>query len=344
MPDLGILNPLFKDDSITEVMINDTRNVFIEKAGKLVASGLKVPTHEDLLKIVKNITESGGRQLTNERPYADLTLPDGSRVNIIVPPLTVGGAAVTIRRFPKRRPSADDLMANHTFDQRLGYFLNVCVVGRRNILVSGGTGSGKTTLLNLFCQFVPRSERLVTIEDTPEIFIQHENSVRMVSRPRDGSATPIDARELVANALRMRPDRIILGECRRGEAFDMLQAMNTGHDGSMTTLHANSPREALYRLETLVSMAGVDLPLSAMRKYIASSIDMIVQIRRFRSGARKITHVTEVTGMEGETILLQDIFELKSEEDGVAKALGFVPTFLKDLQEMGVQIGNDYFG
>ena len=343
MPDLGPLNPFFKDDAVTEIMVNDTRNVFLEKAGKLVFSGMKIQNAEDLALIVRNLTESGGRPLSHDRPYSDLVLPDGSRVNVVGPPLTVSGPAVTIRRFPKKRPSAEDLMANATFDQRLAYFLNVCVVGKRNILISGGTGSGKTTLLNLFCQFVPRSERIVTIEDTPEIYIQHDNSVRLVTRPKDGTTPAIESRDLLANALRMRPDRIVLGECRRGEALDMLQAMNTGHEGSMTTLHSNTPREALYRLETLVMMSGVELPFTAIRKYIATSIDLIVQIKRFRSGARKITHVSEVTGMEGETILLQDIFELKTEDEGVAHALGFVPTFLSELQEMGIQISNDYF-
>lgn len=343
MPELGPIETFFRDDSVTEIMINDTRNVFIEKGGKLMFSGLRIQAVDDLNRIVRNLADAGGRPITVDHPYADFMLPDGSRVNVIMPPLTLHGPAVTIRRFPKRRPSADDLMANKTFDQRLGYFLNVCVVGKRNILVSGGTGSGKTTLLNLFCQFIPRGERLITIEDTPEIYIQHENCVRMQTRPKDGPLTPIEPRELLANALRMRPDRIILGECRRGEALDMLQAMNTGHEGSMTTLHANSPREALYRLETLVLMSGVDLPLNAIRKYISTSIDLIVQIKRFRSGARKITHVSEVTGMEGDTILLQDIFMLESEEAEVAKALGYVPRFIPDLQEMGIQIAHDYF-
>ncbi|MBI3556459.1 MAG: CpaF family protein, partial [Deltaproteobacteria bacterium] len=250
MPDLGLLNSFFQDDSVTEIMVNDMRNVFLEKAGKLSNSGVKIPTSEDLAKIVHNLTESGGRPLSADRPYSDLILPDGSRVNVVAPPLTLHGPVVTIRRFPKKRPTAEDLMANTTFDQRLAYFLNVCVVGKRNILISGGTGSGKTTLLNLFCQFVPRSERIVTIEDTPEIFLQHENSVRMVTRPKDGAMPAIESRDLLANALRMRPDRIMLGECRRGEALDMLQAMNTGHEGSMTTVHSNTPREALYRLET----------------------------------------------------------------------------------------------
>lgn len=343
MPELGPLEPFFRDDSVTEIMVNDTRNVFIEKAGKLLFSGLRIQAPEDLSRLVFNLAAFGGRPLSAEHPYADFMLPDGSRVNVAVPPVTVQGPSITIRRFPAKRPTAEDLIANKTLDQRLAYFLNVCVVGKRNILISGGTGSGKTTLLNLFCQFVPRGERIVTIEDTPEIFIQHENSVRMQTRLREGNQAAIEPRDLLANTLRMRPDRIILGECRRGEALDMLQAMNTGHEGSMTTLHANSPREALYRLETLVLMAGVELPLDAIRKYISSAIDLVVQIKRFRSGARKITHVAEITGMEGEMILMQDIFKLDREDEGTAKTLGYVPTFLPDLQEMGMQIANDYF-
>jgi pilus assembly protein CpaF len=342
LPELGALNAFFKDDAVTEIMVNDTRNVFIEKGGKLMFSGLKIQAADELARIVRNLADSAARVVTPEHPYADFMLADGSRVNVAIPPVTVLGPAITIRRFPSKRPGAEDLMANGTFDQRLGYFLNVCVVGRRNILVAGGTGAGKTTLLNLFCQFIPRGERIITIEDTPEIAVAHENSVRMQTRPREGALTPVDSRELLANALRMRPDRIILGECRRGEALDMLQAMNTGHQGSMTSLHANSSREALFRLETLCLMAGVDLPLGAIRKYIATSLDLIVQIKRFRSGARKVTQVTEVTGMEGETILLQDIFGL--EKDGeTAKAMGYVPRFLPELQEMGIQIANDYF-
>ena len=344
MPDLGPLAPFFKDDSITEIMVNDTRNIYIEKAGKLANSGIKVASREELAKLIKSLADSGGRTLSVERPFADFALPDGSRVNVIAAPLTTGGAAVTIRRFPKKRPSSEELMCNHTFDLRLGYFLNVCVVGKRNILISGGTGSGKTTLLNLFAQFIPRGERIVTIEDTPEIHLPHENSVRLITRPIGSGAAAIDSRELLANALRMRPDRIILGECRRGEALDMLQAMNTGHEGSMATIHSNSPREALYRLETLVMLAEAQLPLSAIRKYIANSIDLIVQIRRFRSGARKVTHVSEVTGMEGETVLLQDVFGLKGDDEtAMARTLGQVPTFIPELQEMGLQIAADYF-
>lgn len=343
MPELGPLDALFRDESITEIMVNDMRNVFIEKAGKLMFSGLRIQAIDEVNRILRNLADSGGRPVTPEHPYADFMLPDGSRVNIVVPPLAVMGPAITIRRFPKKRPSADDLIANQTFDQRLAYFLNVCVVARRNILISGGTGSGKTTLLNLFCQFVPKGERIVTIEDTPEIYIQHENSVRMQTRPKEGGLTPIEPRELLINALRMRPDRIILGECRRGEALDMLQAMNTGHEGSMTTIHANSPREALYRLETLVMLSDVGLPLNAIRKYIASSLDLVIQIKRYRSGARKVAQVSEITGMEGDTVLLQDIFLLESEEQGVAKTLGYVPRFLPEIQEMGIQIMNDYF-
>ena len=343
MPNVGPLEVFFRDDKITEIMVNDTRNVYIEKDGRCISGGMRIQDAESLLGIARGLAEVGGRFLNADNPYADFMLPDGSRVNIVMPPL-VPGPAITIRRFQKKLPTAEDLMRNQTWDQRLAYFLNVCVVGRLNILVSGGTGSGKTTLLNLFAQFIPKNERIVTIEDTPELVIPHENSVRMQTRQTNNPNTSVQSRDLVANALRMRPDRIILGECRRGEALDMLQAMNTGHDGSMTTLHANSPREALYRLETLVLMGGVELPLAVIRKHISTSIDLIVQIKRFRSGLRKITHVCEVTGQEGDTILLQDLFLMdESNLETVAQTTGYVPKFLPRLQDRGINIENDYF-
>ncbi len=341
MPSLGPLEVFFRDEGITEIMVNDTRNVFIEKDGRCMSGGVRIQDIETLSALARGLAESGGRFLTVDQPYADFALPDGSRVNIVMPPL-VAGPAITIRRFPKRRPTIDDLMRNQTLDQKLAYFLNVCVVGRLNVLISGGTGSGKTTLLNILSQFIPKNERIVIIEDTPEIVVNHENSVRMQSRQVQGQA--VSARDLMSNALRMRPDRILLGECRRGEALDMLQAMNTGHEGSMTTLHSNSPREALYRLETLVLMGGVELPLSVVRKHIASSVDIIIQIKRFRSGLRKITHVCEVTGTEADTILLQDLFMMdEANLETVAVSTGYVPKFLPSLQERGISIENDYF-
>lgn len=343
MPPLGPLEVFFRDEGITEIMVNDTRNVYIEKDGRCMSGGVRIQDPDALAGLARGMAEAAGRYLTLDQPYADFALPDGSRVNIVMPPL-VTGPAITIRRFPKRRPTIDDLMKNRTLDQKLAYFLNVCIVGRVNVLISGGTGSGKTTLLNIFTQFIPKNERIVTIEDTPEIVVPHENSVKMQTRFTQNANQNINSRELLSNALRMRPDRIILGECRRGEALDMLQAMNTGHEGSMTTIHANSPREALYRLETLVLMGGVELPLSVVRKHIASSIDLIIQVKRFRSGMRKITQVCEVTGMEQDTILLQDLFMMdETNLETVAQSTGFVPKFLPQLQERGINIENDYF-
>lgn len=342
MPEMGPLESFMKDPEITEIMVNDTRNVMIEKEGKMVFSGFAYPSIDELNRLTRNILDVTGRILSPDQPYVDTMLPDGSRVNIVAPPLTVSGPCLTIRKFPTKSLTIDDLMAKGMIDQRMAYFLNVCVVGKKNLLISGGTGSGKTTFLNVLSSFIPKGERLVTIEDTPELAIGHFNSVRLQTKPQTPGSPAIGARELVANALRMRPDRIIVGECRRAEAFDMLQAMNTGHNGSMTTIHSNSPRDALFRLETLCLMAGVDLPLSALRKQMRSAIDLIIQLKRFRSGKRQVTAISEVTGIEGETLLLQDIFLLDA-ESGKFKCTGFVPTFVEDLREQGIELAADYF-
>jgi pilus assembly protein CpaF len=353
MPEMGPLDTFMKDPAVTEIMVNDIRNVMVEKGGKLVFSGFAYQSVDELNRLVRNILDVTGRILSPDQPFVDVMLPDGSRCNIVGPPLTVGGACLTIRKFPSRHLVIDDLMAADMLDRRMAYFLNVCVVGRLNILVSGGTGSGKTTLLNVLSSFIPKGERLVTIEDTPELAISHFNSVRMQTKPQSPTLPAITARDLVANALRMRPDRIIVGECRKGEALDMLQAMNTGHSGSMTTLHANSPRDALSRLETLVLMAGVDLPLQAVRKQVASAIDLIVQIRRFRSGKRRIVAISEVTGMEQDTYTLQDVFTFEQDnrsasggagERGIFKTTGLVPSFIDRLRDQGIEFPADYFG
>ena len=352
MPDLGPLDTFMKDPTVTEIMVNDIRNVMIEKDGKLSFSGFSYQSIDDLNRLSRAILDFTGRILTPDHPYVDTMLPDGSRVNIVGPPLTVGGPCLTIRKFPAKRLSVDDLIASETMDRRIAYFLNVCVVGRLNILISGGTGTGKTTLLNALAAFIPKGERLITIEDTPELAITHFNSVKLQTKPQSPTLPAINARELVANALRMRPDRIIVGECRKAEAFDMLQAMNTGHAGSMTTVHANSPRDALSRLETLCMMAGVELPLIAVRKQIASALDLIVQIKRFRNGKRHVVAISEVTGMEGETITLQDIFtfELSAKTapgttySSSFVCTGFVPTFVERLHEQGLEFPQHYFG
>ncbi len=350
MPEMGPLDVFMKDPTISEIMVNDIRNVMIEKEGKLQFSGFAYQSIDELNRLTRNILDITGRILSPDQPYVDTMLPDGSRVNIVGPPLTIYGPCITIRKFPARRLSIHDLMRTEALDQRMAYFLNACVVGRLNILICGGTGSGKTTLLNVLSSFIPKGERLVTIEDTPELSIGHFNSVRLQTKPQTPSSAPVTARDLVANALRMRPDRILVGECRRSEAFDMLQAMNTGHDGSMTTIHANSPRDGLSRLETLCMLADVDLPLNAIRKQISSALDLIVQIKRFRSGKRRVIDICEVTGMEGDMITLQDIFTFETTggsetaEKGRFKVTGLVPTFIDRLREQGVELPEHYFG
>lgn len=341
MPELGPLDPLMKDPDISEVMVNDLRNVMIEKSGKLQYAGFAIPSLDELNRLVRNILDFTGRFLTPETPYVDTTLPDGSRVNIVGPPITVGGPSVTIRKHPARAFTAEALIRTETLDQRFADFLKFSVQGHRNILISGGTGSGKTTLLNLLLNFVPENERLVLIEDTPELVTRHANSVKVQTKPQTPTAPAITARELLANALRMRPDRVIVGECRRGEAFDMLQAMNTGHEGSMTTIHANSPRDALSRLETLCMMSGIEIPLLAIRRQIESAIDLIVQIKRFRNGKRRIIAMTEITGIEGETITLQDIFAYDDARG--FHFTGYVPTYIERLREMGLEFPQSYF-
>jgi len=313
---------------------------------------LTYQTVDDLNRLTRAILDFSGRVLTPDHPFVDTSLPDGSRVNIVGPPLTLSGPCITIRKFPTLRPSIEDMLKTGTLDRRIAYFLNICVVGRLNVVISGGGGTGKTTLLNALMAFVPKGERIVTIEDTPELSVTHANSVRMQTKPQSPTLPAIGARELLANALRMRPDRIIVGECRRGEALDMLQAMNTGHSGSMTTVHANSPRDALSRLETLSLMGGVDLPLIAIRKQMASAIDLLIQLKRFRNGQRHVVSVTELTGIEGETPTLQDIFTYEvngktgpeGEVNGVFKCTGMVPTFIERLNEQGLDFPQNYFG
>lgn len=345
-PDFGALAALMRDPAITDIMINDHRNVMVEKEGKSQFSGLTFKSAEELQRLLKNLLAASGKTLDPSRPYLDASLPDGSRINIVVPPITTNGPCITIRKFPTQRLEIDDLVGSGTLDTRIAQFLSACVTGKRNILILGGTGSGKTTLLNALSRMIPQSERIVTIEDTYELSLQHPNHVHLLSTPEFSGKTPVSARELVANSLRMRPDRIIVGECRRGEAFDMLQAMNTGHQGSMTTLHANSARDGLFRLETLCLMSGVEIPLVALRKQINSAIDLVVQIRRFRDGKRRITQIAEVTGLEGDTITLQDIFrfDLDAKKDsGRFVCTGLVPTFLEKLAEEGVELPKQFF-
>ena len=350
MPDLGPLDSMMKDPAITEIMVNDLRNVMIESGGKMSFSGYAFQTIDELNRVVRAMLEATGKILTPESPLVDASLPDGSRINIVGPPLTLGGPCVTIRKFPTRRFTIEDLMSGEMLDRRMAYFLNACIVGRINILVAGGTGSGKTTLLNSLAALVPKAERIVTIEDTPELAIDHVNSVRLQTKPQSPTQAAITAQDLVANSLRMRPDRIIIGECRKKEAFDMLQAMNTGHAGSMTTIHANSARDALSRVETLCMLAGHELPLAAIRRQIASAIDLVVYVKRFRNGKRRVVQIAELTGMEHETFTMQDVFLFESinsnsaqADQGVFRCLGMVPTFLNQLRDHGIELPRDFF-
>jgi len=296
--DYGPITPLLNDDSISEVMVNGAGQIYIERKGQLSLSDVTFASEADLIRVIREIAAFVGRRIDDDSPMVDCRLPDGSRVNAIIPPLAIDGASLTIRKFAREPFTVQDLISFGTLTAEAAGFL-----------VAGGTGSGKTTTLNVLSSFIPDTERVVTIEDAAELQLRQPHKVRLESRPAriDGSGR-ISIRDLVVNALRMRPDRIVIGECRSGEALDMLQAMNTGHDGSLTTIHANSPRDTLSRLETLVLMSGVDLPQRAIREQIASAIHLIVQQSRLRDGSRRITNITEVVGREGDTITLQDVF------------------------------------
>ena len=314
--DYGPITALLNDDSISEIMVNGPNQVYIERNGQLTPVDVKFASDAELIRVIREIAAFVGRRIDEESPMVDCRLPDGSRVNAIIPPLAIDGASLTIRKFARDPYTVQDLINFGTLTAEGAAFLEACVKAHFNVLVAGGTGSGKTTMLNVLSSFIPDTERVVTIEDAAELQLRQPHKVRLESRPSriDGTGR-ISIRELVANALRMRPDRIVIGECRSGEALDMLQAMNTGHDGSLTTIHANSPRDTLARLETLVLMSGVDLPQRAIREQIASAIHLIVQTSRLRDGSRRIVNITEIVGREGDTITLQDVFTF--EETGV---------------------------
>ena len=306
---LGPIEPLLKDSSVTEVMVNGPDSIYIERKCRLQKTDVRFRNTEHLMHIIDRIVTAVGRRVDESSPMVDARLADGSRVNVIIPPLSLTGPCVTIRKFSKDVLTVDKMIEFGSFDQRMAEFLEDCVKGRLNIVVSSGTGSGKTTLLNVLSSYVPATERIVTLEDSAELQLKQDHVVTLETRPPNIEGEgEVTMRDLVRNALRMRPDRIIVGECRTGEALDMLQAMNTGHDGSMTTAHANSARDALSRLETMVLMGGMELPLRAIRSQIASAVDIIVQIARLRDGSRKIINIAEVTGMEGDIITLQDLF------------------------------------
>ncbi|MCI5799747.1 Flp pilus assembly complex ATPase component TadA [bacterium] len=340
---LGPLSPLLRDGSISEIMINGPDNLFIESKGLLYRSAAKFNSESHLQAIIQRIVEPLGRHIDAASPMVDARLEDGSRVNAVIPPLALDGSLVTIRKFASKKLTDDDLIKFGSLTKPMALFLREAVRARRNILVSGGTGSGKTTLLNILSQFIPEKERIITVEDSAELKLSHENLCRLEARPANVEGQGrITIRDLVVNTLRMRPDRIIVGECRGAEALDMLQAMNTGHDGSMTTCHANNPRDALSRLENMVMMAGFELPSAAIREQIASAIHLIVQQTRLPDGSRKIVKISEVTGREGNTILLQDIFTFEQEgfdENfhviGRHTATGNIPTFVDELRQAG---------
>lgn len=313
----GPLQPLIDRHDITEIMVNGPYVIFVEKKGRLRETGRKFLDDDHVERIVKRIVLPLGRAASHDHPLIDARLPDGSRVNAVIRPCAIDGPNLTIRKFSKDKLTIDNLLEFGSVNEDMAKVLEAAVVSRRNIVVSGGTGSGKTTLINILSSFIPEHERTVTIEDAAELQLRQRNVVRLeTKKPSPSSSTEVSIRDCVVNALRMRPERIVVGECRNAEALDMLQAMNTGHDGSMTTIHANTPRDCMSRIETLVLMAGVDLPLMSVRKQIASAIHMVVQASRLRDGSRKVTHITEILGMEGETIIMQDIYKFFDEGDG----------------------------
>jgi pilus assembly protein CpaF len=342
---LGPIQQLLEDHTVTEIMVNGHETVYVERSGVITLTPLRFVDEEHLRRVIERIVARVGRRIDESSPLVDARLPDGSRVNAIIPPLAVRGSSLTIRKFSDTPYTVEDLIGFGSMTRPLAEFLDGCVKAKLNILVSGGTGTGKTTLLNVLSSSIPHNERIVTIEDAVELKLQQEHVIVLESRPPNIEGTgEITIRDLVRNSLRMRPDRIVVGECRGGEALDMLQAMNTGHDGSISTIHANAPRDCIARLETLVLMAGMDLPLRAIREQVASAIDLIVQIQRLRDGSRRVTHVTEVVGMEGDTVVLQDAFLFDYQagfgqdghHQGVARATGLRPRFLDKFDEAGV--------
>jgi pilus assembly protein CpaF len=348
---LGPLEKLLQDPSIDEIMVNGPRNLYIERRGKIEKTPLTFDTDAHVMRIIDRIVSPLGRRVDESSPYVDARLADGSRVNIIIPPISLVGPTITIRKFARVPFTIEDLTKRGTWTPEFVTFAKACVEAKLNISISGGTGSGKTTTLNIFSGFIPGDERIITIENAAELQLRQEHVISLESRPPNIEGRgEVTMRDLVINSLRMRPDRIIIGECRGGEALDMLQAMNTGHEGSMTTVHANSPRDSLHRLETMVLMAGVDLPLKAIRQQIAGALDLIVQIERMRDGTRKVTNVVEVQGMEGDVIVTQDIFKFDygGVQDGKIlgrlKPTGVRPKFMEKVEGANIFLPPQIFG
>ena len=348
----GPIQKLLNDASVTEVMVNGASSVYVERDGKLVKTSVKFEDNDHVRRIIERIIAPLGRRVDADSPTVDARLPDGSRVNAIVLPVAIDGPSITIRKFGEEKLTVAQLINFGSLSDKMAEFLRACVAARLNIVISGGTGSGKTTLLNVMSGFIPEDERIVTIEDAAELQLQQDHIIRLETKPANADGRgAVTVRDLVKNSLRMRPDRIIVGEVRGGEALDMLQAMNTGHDGSLTTVHSNSPRDAVSRLETLVLMSGMDLPLKVIRQQVASAIDLIVQQTRLKDGSRKVIAVSEVAGMEGDTIVLSDIFKFKQtglgENNkilGQTEPTGIRPMFAPRLEAAGFKLGADVFG
>ena len=347
----GPIQSLLDDPDVSEIMVNGPKKIFVEKNGKLSKSTITFDDDDHIIRVIDRIILPLGRRVDFDSPTVDARLPDGSRVNAVVRPVAIDGPSITIRKFRKDKLQAEDMMNFGSLTRQMEDFLQACVKARFNIIISGGTGSGKTTLLNVMSGFIPENERIITIEDAAELQLQQDHVMRMETKPANSEGhNAVTIRDLVKNSLRMRPDRIVVGEVRGGEALDMLQAMNTGHDGSLTTVHANTPRDAMSRIETLVLMAGMDLPLKVVRQQISSAVDLIVQQTRLKDGQRKVTAVTEVAGMEGEIIVLTDIFKFTPAgvtEDGKVlgevHATGIRPNFTPRLEAAGFKLSADIF-
>ncbi|HLE92461.1 MAG TPA: CpaF family protein [Anaerolineales bacterium] len=347
----GPIQPLLDDPDVSEVMVNGPKKVYIEKGGQLTKTPITFDDDDHVLRIIDRIILPLGRRVDADSPTVDARLPDGSRVNAVIRPVSIDGPCITIRKFRKDKLSVQQLVDYGSLTNHMAEFIRACVIARLNIVISGGTGSGKTTLLNVLSSFIPENERVITIEDAAELQLQQDHILRMETKVASVDGTgAVTIRDLVRNSLRMRPDRIVVGECRGGEALDMLQAMNTGHDGSLTTLHANTPRDALSRLETMVLMSGMELPLKVVRQQISSAVDLIIQQTRLKDGSRKVTAITEVVGMEGEIVVLTDIF--KFEQTGVGqdgkiigelKPTGIRPIFGPRLEAAGFKLGAEIF-
>ena len=346
----GPIEKLLRDPTISEVMVNGPKQVYIERKGKLVVSDVIFEDDDHVMRVVERIVRPLGRRVDRKVPMVDARLPDGSRVNVIIPPVAIDGTTITIRKFSTKKLTIDDLIKFGSMTPQIAEFLRACVISRLNIVVSGGTGSGKTTLLNVLSSMIPEDERVITIEDSAELQLGQPHVVRLEARPADPDGTgAVSIRDLVKNSLRMRPERIVLGEIRGGEAIDMLQAMNTGHDGSLTTLHANNPREATARIETMGLMSGLDMPLKVIREQIAKAVDLVIQQSRLEDGSRKVTYITEVNGMEGEAIITQDIFKYDENLGADGKPIGMKPTGLRPnftprLESHGFKLPPEIFG